>query len=136
MKRAVILAFAGLALAAFCRAATPTPDKEEEMGTVAGVPIQRGQGWLGIEIKDNTFAMTFYNAKKKPVAADASSAVLWWSVRYQPNPERTELVPSGNPAVLSSSHAIKAPHSFILHITLLFAGKPDATESFVINFSE
>ncbi len=136
MKRIVLLAVAGLALCGLCRAADPAADSEKE-GTIAGTPIARGQGgWLGLEIKDNTFVMTFYNAKKKPTPADASSAVLWWPVHYQPNPERTELVPTGDPAVLSSSYSVRAPHTFVLHIVLLFEGKPDASESYVINYSE
>ena len=136
MKRIVLLALAGLALATLRGADKPAPSPDEQEGTVSGVAIQRGQGLIGIELDDNTFKMTFYDAKKKPVAADASSAVLWWPVHYQPNPERTELVATGNPAVLASSYAVKPPHTFILHITLLFTGKPDASESFVIDFSQ
>lgn len=136
MRRLVLLAFAGLALSCLCRAADPAPEDEKE-GTVLGTPIARsGGGWLGLEIKDNAFVMTFYNAKKKHTPADASSAVLWWPVHYQPNPERTELVPTGDPAVLASAYSVKAPHTFVLHIVLLFEGKPDQSESYVINYSE
>jgi hypothetical protein len=136
MKKIVLLALAGLALATVRGAEAPAQDADEKEGTVSGLPIQRGQGWIGIELDDNTFKMTFYNAKKKPTPADASSAVLWWPVHYQPNPERTELVPTGDSAVLASSYTVKPPHTFPLHITLLFAGKPDATESYVVNFSQ
>jgi hypothetical protein len=136
MRRILLLALAGLAPVILCGADKPTPNPDEQEGTISGMPIQRGQGWIGIELDDNTFKMTFYNAKKKPVAADASSAVLWWPVHYQPNPERTELVPTGDPAVLASSYSVKPPHTFILHITLLFTGKPDTTESYVVNFSQ
>ena len=137
MKRIVLLAFVGLAFAALraLPAAEPAPGAEKE-GTVAGVAVARAAGWLGIEIKGGSFQITFYDAKKKPVAADASSAVLRWSVHYQPNPERTELTPSGDPTVLASSYAVKPPHTFILHVTLLFEGKPDASESYTVDFSE
>jgi len=131
----MLLAFAGLALAVVRGAPSPTPTPEEKEGTISGTPIQRGENWIGIELKDSNFVLTFYNAKKKPVAADASSAVLWWPVHYQPNPERTELVPTDSPSVFASSYTVKTPHAFLLHITLLFAGKADATESYVINFS-
>lgn len=138
MKRLVLVAVAGLALCGLCRAADPAPDADaEKEGTVAGTPIARPQGgWLGLELKGNSFVMTFYNAKKKPAPADASSAVLWWPVHYQPNPERTELAATGDAAVLASSYSVKAPHTFLLHIVLLFTGKPDASESYVINYSE
>ncbi len=79
--------------------------------------------------------MTFYNEKKKPTPADVSSAVFWWPVHYQPNDERTELVPSDEASVFSSPYSVKPPHTFILHIVLLKADKPDYTESYVINYS-
>ena len=97
MKRIVLLAFAGLMLSSVCFAADK--DKDDEEGTIAGLPIQRSQGgWLGLELKDSTFRVTFYNAKKKPIPADASSIAMRWTVHYQPNDERTLLVPSGRPS--------------------------------------
>lgn len=136
MKRAVFLMFAGLVLSGIrgACAPTPTPDSEKE-GTISGTAIARPQGgWLGIELKDNSFVLTFYNAKKKPTPADKTGAVLRWPVHYQPNDERTELAPSGDPAVLSSPYSVKSPHSFNLHITLLSDSK-DPPESYVIDFS-
>jgi hypothetical protein len=147
MRRIAFFALIGLVLPAFHAAAdspTPTPTEEKE-GTISGTAIARPNGtWLGIEIKDQNFWMTFYNAKKKPVAADAAAAVLWWPVKYQPNAERTELTPTSNPAVLASSYVVKPPLSFLLHITLLTdanagaapsSGEPPPTpESYVINF--
>jgi len=133
MKRIVLLAFAGLMISAFCHAA----DKDDEVGTITGTPIQRsqGDGWLGLEIKDNTFKITFYNAKKKPIPADASSVALRWTVHYQSNDERTELLPSDDPAVMASAYYVRAPHSFPLHVIVLFAGKPDASEVYDLSFS-
>ena len=132
MKRILLAAVVGMLLAFTCAAAT-TPEEKE--GTIAGTAIKRsGAGWLGLEIKDNTFRMTFYGEKKKPVAADRSSAVLWWPVHYQPNDERTELVPSDDPAVMTSQYPVKLPHTFKLHITLLIDGSTDV-ESYVVDFS-
>jgi hypothetical protein len=137
MKRTALLAFFGLLLAGVCGAApgpTPTPTVEKE-GTISGTAVQRPQGgWLGVEVVDRTFRMTFYNDKKKPVAADATSAILRWPVHYQPNDERTELLPAGDPSVLASSYAVKGPLMFKLHIVLLTEGKPDAAESYSIDF--
>jgi hypothetical protein len=148
MKRIAILAFAGLVLSAvsgLSAAPTPTPTEESE-GTISGMPIQRAQGgWLGIEIKDQCFRMTFYNDRKRPVRADVAGAVLWWPVQYQPNNERVELTGSDDPAVLSSTKAIRPPYTFKLHITLLTdtnssgsnpygAAAPDP-ESYVVDFS-
>lgn len=137
MKRFAPLVLAGLFLAAAgigSARPTPTPTEEPE-GTVSGTAVARSQGgWLGVEIKDRTFRVTFYNAKKKPVPADVTSIILWWPVHYQPNAERTELLPSGDPSVLASSYAVKGPLVFKLHIALLVEGKTDAPESYVIDF--
>jgi hypothetical protein len=137
MKRFVFLMLAGLLLsgARGLAAPAPTPDTEEKEGTIAGTPIQRPQGgWLGLEIKDNSFVLTFYNAKKKPIPADKTSAILRWAVRYQPNAERTELTPTSDPAVFTSSYSVKPPHTFILHISLLSDPK-DNPESYTIEYS-
>jgi hypothetical protein len=135
MKRIVFLLLAGLLLPSVRLGAAPADD--DKMGTIAGTPISRsvGDGWLGLELKDSTFVLTFYNAKKKPVAADKSGAVMRWSVHYQPNDERTELVPTGDPAVLASDYTVKPPYSFKLHITLLGSDPKDDVETYVIDFS-
>jgi hypothetical protein len=137
MNRIARLGFAGLALAAVCGAgARPTPvPTEEKEGTVSGIPVQRPQGgWLGVEVVGRTFRITFYNDKKKPVPADATSVVMRWPVRYQPNDERTELLPTDDTSVMASAYAVKGPLTFKLHITLLTEGKPDATEAYTIDF--
>jgi len=137
MKRIALVASLGLLLAAVGGAAprpTPTPTEESE-GTVAGVPVARAQGgWLGVEVQDRTFRITFYNEKKKPVPADATSAILRWPVHYQPNDERIQLSPTDDPSVLASPYVVKGPLSFKLHITLLTESKPEAAESYVIDF--
>jgi hypothetical protein len=147
MKRIAILAVAGIVLATVFAAAAPTPTPTQESeGRISGTPIQRAQGgWLGIEIKDQFFRMTFYNDKKNPVHADVPSAVLWWPVQYQSNNERVQLVASGDPAVLTAPKLIRPPYAFKLHITLLSdpnasashpygAAAPEA-ESYVVDFS-
>jgi hypothetical protein len=132
MKRIVFLMFAGLLFSAACGIANADTEKE---GTISGTPIQRPQGgWLGIELKDSSFVLTFYNAKKNPIPADKSSAVLRWAVHYQPNDERTSLMPTGDPAVFASPYSVKPPHTFILHITLLSDTK-DKVETYDIDFS-
>lgn len=139
MKRTALLASFGLLLAAACAAAprpTPTPTEEAE-GAIAGIPVARAQGgWLGVEVVDRTFKITFYSEKKKAVPADATSAILWWPVHYQPNAERIQLLPTDDPSVLASPYVVKGPLSFKLHITLLVDSKPDYAESYVVDFQQ
>jgi hypothetical protein len=139
MKGRVLLVCAGVLLAGvgpLPRAAADAPAEEKE-GTVAGIAIGRANGgWLGVELKDGTFQLTFYNAKKHPVPADKSSAVFWWPVHYQPNPERTELTPTDHAAVLASPYLVKPPYAFKLHISLLGADSSSDVESYVIDFSQ
>ena len=132
MKGAMFLVCAGLMLSGACAAApsspaAPTPPADEKEGTISGLAIPRNKGgWLGVEIKDGKFRITFYNDKKKPVPADRASAVLRWPVHYQPNSERTELLPTDDPAVLGSDYPVKAPYVFHqLHIVLMNPGGAD-----------
>jgi hypothetical protein len=148
MRRIAALALAGLlccgvlhaALPALVPTPTPTPTPtpsptQEKEGKIAGYAHKRPQGgWIGLEIKDSTFRMTFYNDKKKPIPADRSSAALKWSVHYQPNPEHTELQPTDNPAVLASAYSVRAPYLFKLHVTLLADGLAEP-ETFIIDFA-
>ena len=134
MKRAVFMLFAGLFLTSACALAADPPVPEKE-GTIAGTSIKRDQGgWLGVEIKGGTFHLSFYNDKKKPIPADRSSAVFRWSVHYQPNAERTELLPTDDPAVLASAYPVKPPLTFKLHIAL-FSDSIKDPEGYTLDFS-
>jgi len=133
MKRAVFLLFAGLFLTSACGLAADAPAQEKE-GTIAGTSVKRDQGgWLGVEIKGGSFRLTFYNDKKKPIPADRTSAVFRWPVHYQPNDERTQLVPGDDPSVLVSTYPVKPPLSFRLHIAL-FADSLRDPEGYILDF--
>jgi len=136
MKRVVFLVLAGLLLSGARAVAAPDAPADDKEGTVAGTPIKRALvGWLGVEIKGGAFLLTFYNDKKKPVAADRTSAVFRWPVHYQPNDERTELVATSDPDVLASPYPVKPPYSFKLHIALLGGDQKDGVEGYTIDFS-
>lgn len=129
------MVLAGLLLSGVGAVAAPAapkaPADDDKVGTIAGLEIARKQGgYIGVEIVGGNFKITFYNEKKKPVAADRSSAVLRWPVHYQPNNEHTELLPTSDPAVLSNAYPVRAPYVFHkLHIVLMNEGGADA-ESF------
>lgn len=109
---------------------------EDEIGKIEGIEIPRGKGFMGIELVNSTFKLTFYDEKKKPVKPDVARAALRWKVDYQPGPERTVLNPSG-PSSLASSKVVKPPHLFKLTIVLLKAegeGNDEAGEVFTLDF--
>lgn len=107
--------------------------KADEMGKIPGVEIPRGAGFLGIELVGGTFKLSFYDAKKNPVAPDATRANLRWNPKTQSLPERTVLNVDGN--ALTSAKVIKPPFSFSLSIALIKGDGDDApTESFTVDF--
>jgi hypothetical protein len=107
--------------------------KEEPPAKIEGIEIARGTGFMGIQLVGGTFKLSFYDAKKKPVAPDVTRASLSWKVRYQSLPERTVLNPDGN--ALTSAKVVKPPYSFSLAITLIKGdGDAAATENFAVDF--
>jgi hypothetical protein len=108
--------------------------KEEPPAKVDGIAISRANGgFLGLQILNNNFLLTFYDAKKKKVAPDVARAVLRWPVKYQPGPERTVLNPSG-PYSLGSGKTVRPPFVFAVHISLMVEGKDDPVEDYTVEY--
>ena len=124
----------------------PAPDpkaakKDEAPGKIEGFEIPRGErGFLGLQIVNSTFKLSFYDAKKKLVAPDVATAVLRWNVTYQKQPERVLLVP--NDKALTSERTIKPPYSFRLSLSLFKEpltggdGSEAGAETFSVDFSQ
>ena len=109
--------------------------KDDSIGKIDGIEIARGTGFMGIQLVGGTFKLSFYDAKKKPVAPDVTRASLRWNVHYQSLPERTVLNPNGN--ALTSEYVVKPPHTFMLYITLIKGeGDTAATEDFTVDFHQ
>jgi len=125
-----------------CSAASATspqavPGKEEPEGHIQGLAIARPKGgFLGLRLVDNRFVLTFYDAKKHPVAPDVARAALRWNVHYQPAPERTVLNPGPDAFSLSALKIVRPPHDFKLYISLLVASSDDAVESYNLDFHD
>lgn len=110
--------------------------KADEMGKIEGMTLARGPGFIGVQIANGVFKLTAYDAKKKPVAADFTRAVLRWNAPYQKLPERTQLMPGGGIGSFTSEKIVRPPHTFRLSITLFKGDTDDApTESFSLDFS-
>lgn len=107
---------------------------------VKGFELARsGHGYLGLQVVDNTFRVTFYDKDKKPTPPDVSSIALRWPVQYQPNPERTVLTPAGDGSYMTSEKTVRPPFHFRLYVTLLKtddSGRDQVVESYVVEFSQ
>ena len=93
--------------------------KEDAMGKITGVEITRANGtWLGLEVVGGNFVLSFYNAKKKPMAPDVSRATARWpNPRSALGPNQTVLNASGNSLV--GSKPVVPPYTFNVFLTLL-----------------
>lgn len=106
----------------------PEPKKKEEP-KIEGITVSRGErGFIGVEIVNSTFKITFYDTKKKKIAPDVARAALRWDPKYKVGSERLVLNPDGDGKSLSSPKSIRPPYNFKLFITLIKEAK-EATES-------
>lgn len=115
--------------------------EEEEIGTIKGMTIPRsGNRFLGVEIVDGNFKITFYNEKKKPVPPDVDRAALRWDPKYKVGMERLVLNRGGDPNALTSGRFIRPPYNFKLTIVLLGGEDNDdegaGGETHVIDFRQ
>lgn len=118
--------------------AAKTVKKEEPPPKIEGITIPRGKNFLGIQIVNGTFKLSFYDEKKKPIPADVPRAVLRWDPKYKVGKERLLLSPGEDGKSLTSPKNIRPPHNFKLYITLLkeaSEAEDPAGETFVIDFT-
>jgi outer membrane biosynthesis protein TonB len=100
--------------------------KEKEEPKIPGVVVERGQkGFMGVEIINGAFKITFYDQKRKKIAPDVARAALRWDAKYKVGQERLVLNPDADGNSLSSPKTIRPPYNFKLFITLV----KEATES-------
>jgi hypothetical protein len=100
--------------------------------------VSRGErGFLGVEIVAGSFKITFYDAKKKPIAPDVSRAALRWDAKYKVGQERLVLNPDADGKSLSSPKTIRPPYNFKLFVTLIkeaTEGADPVGETHVVDF--
>lgn len=92
---------------------------EEEEGVIEGVSIQRPDGrWLGLSMVGTSFKLSFYDDKKKPVAADRPNGSIRW-IPAGRSPERGVLIRSRDGLSLVGNRPVKKPWVFKVFLTLL-----------------
>ena len=113
------------------------PPKKEEP-KIEGVEVPRGEkGFLGVQIVNGAFKISFYDAKKKPAAVDVARAVLRWDPKYKVGQERVVLNVDSDGKSLSSPKPIRPPYNFKLFITLIKEAtekEDNVGETYVIDF--
>ncbi len=111
--------------------------KEEKMGVIKGVEIKRANGtFLGLEVVGGHFVLTFYNAKKKPMAMDVTRANARWPNKRSGTPSEFRTVLNGSGTTLVGEGPVAPPLVFTVRLNLL-KGEGDASvvvESFVVPF--
>ncbi|MDP3070590.1 MAG: hypothetical protein Q8N18_09890 [Opitutaceae bacterium] len=93
---------------------------EAEPAKIEGIEVSRGAaGFMGVQIVGNTFKISFYDAKRKPIAADVPRAVLRWNPKNISGSERLLLTRTDDGMALTSPRIVRPPYLFKLYITLL-----------------
>lgn len=110
------------------------PAKQEEIAkeaepVIPGVVAERKNGgFIGVEIADGGFKLSFYDAKKKQIPCDVARATARWNPINKKGDERRVLNPSGDGKTLTCVR-VQPPYNFKLFITLL-SEDGEAVESF------
>lgn len=119
------------------KAAAKAPAKKDEIGKIDGVEIARGGKFLGLQVVNGNFKLTFYDAKKKPTTPDAVRAALRWDAKYKVGDERVVLLPSGDGKSFTGAKAIRPPYNFKVFVTLIKDGADEAAaETLVVDFRQ
>jgi hypothetical protein len=118
------------------KSAPAAENKPEEVPKIAGLTIPRTNGtFLGLQVVNGNFVLTFYDRDKKKAKVDAARATLRWPVKYQPTDERTVLNP-GAASTLTSAKGVRPPLNFKVYLSLFVDGSETATESYVVDYRD
>ena len=120
-------------------AADKAGKKEEPPAKIEGMEIPRGSGFLGLQIVNSVFKLSFYDAKKKPIPPDVARVVLRWDAKYKVGKERAVLAPGGGLNSMTSEKNVRPPYLFKLYMTLLkeaAEGEDPVGETIVVDFRQ
>lgn len=111
--------------------------KVEKEPVIPGVTIRRPNGtFLGLEIVDTKFKLTFYDKKKKVMPPDVTRVAARWPNTRSGTPSdfRTVLNPSGEAMV--GTRPVLPPLIFNVYLTLLKGEGDDAeaVETYTVPF--
>ena len=129
-------ASATTAQAPAAKTADKSAKKDELPPKIEGMEIVRGaKGFLGLQVVDGNFKLSFYDAKRKAMAPDIGRAVLRWTPSYKKGAEVYVLGP-GEGKFLTVARTVRPPYNFKLFVSLFVDGVEDPVESFVVDFAQ
>jgi hypothetical protein len=115
--------------------ARPAPAPAEEVEPVIpGTVIARADGgFLSLTLEGIHFKLSFYDAKKKPVEADAIRAIARWDPVNKAGEERSILNPAEQGKALKGNVPVRPPYVFKVYLSLIGA-EDKVVESHVADF--
>ncbi len=105
-----------------------TKKKPEPEPKIPGVTIPRANGtFLGLEVADNRFKLSFYDKKKKPMAPDVTRATARWpNTRSAVKAFNRSVLNPGTPTAFIGSNPVQPPFVGNVFLTLLQGDGDDA----------
>jgi hypothetical protein len=116
---------------------TPAPDTtdlaEAEIALPGSVIERADGGFLSLSLEGNKFKLAFYDAKKKPIAADVVRAIARWDPVNKSGEERSVLNPSEDGQTLRGNVFVRPPFTFRVFLALIGADG-NVVESHIVKF--
>jgi hypothetical protein len=110
--------------------------KDEAPAKIEGMEIARSsKGFLGLQVADGNFKLSFYNAEKKSEAPNVVRAVLRWTPSYKPGNE-IYVLGAGDGKSLTVAKTVRPPYNFKLFVSLFVEGNESPVESYVVDFRQ
>lgn len=119
-------------------AGTAVANPTEEEPQLEGVVVERKSGgFMTLTMDGKKLVLRFFDAKKKPVAADVRGGFVRFLFGNR-SPERRPLVPTGDGMGLTHGEPLRTPHIFSAHITLRHGEGEDeddiASEDYIVSY--
>lgn len=113
-------------------APAPAPETPADIQLPGIVQPRPSGGFLSLEVVDGKFKISFYDAKKKPVAADVARAAAHWRTNRKITEEHAVFNPSSDGKSLVSAGFARPPFVFGIRVNLLNE-EGTAVESYLID---
>ncbi len=115
--------------------AAPAVAKEEKEPVIEGYVIARkAGGFLGLQVVDGNFKLSFYDTKKKPVAPDVARGTARWNPPQKTGSALAVLNPGSDGTSLVGNKFVRPPLNFMVFLTLLNAAG-EVTEAYPVNLA-